>query len=127
MDATVAIDEGDSLDERIRKVVASIPRGKVLTYGAVAVLAGRPGRSRRVGAVLRGLPDGSDLPWFRVVNHRGGISLPEGSEDYQRQRRLLAKEGIALRENGTLELARHLWWPDEEPPADASKKKKRRV
>ena len=63
---------------------------------------------------LWGLPEGSDLPWHRVVNHRGSISLPAGSADHKRQRRLLAKEGLRLRKNGTLELARHLWWPDED-------------
>lgn len=118
--------EAESLDERILAVVRSIPSGKVLTYGAVAVVAGKPGRSRRVGTVLRNQPEGSDVPWHRVVNHRGGISLPEG-EDFERQRRLLSKEGIRLRENGTLDLSLHLWWPDEEPPERAPQKKKRKV
>lgn len=76
------------------QVVGSIPKGKVSTYGQVAKLAGYPGYARQVGATLRNLPRDTQLPWFRVLNAQGRISLPMGSEGYLRQKTLLEDEGI---------------------------------
>src|SRR5205823_9073725 len=59
----------------IYKVVRHIPKGRIATYGLVARLAGRPGAARTVGWALSALPDDSDVPWWRVLNAAGRISL----------------------------------------------------
>ncbi|TCK08509.1 MGMT family protein [Marinobacterium mangrovicola] len=86
--------EQDNLNERIWQVVAAIPKGKVATYGQVAALAGAPRHARYVGTVLKRLPAGSTLPWFRVLNARGELSFPKDSPAYQRQREALEAEGV---------------------------------
>ena len=65
-----------SIAEQVWQVIALIPKGRVATYGQVAELAGFPGGARRVGRILSQLPSGSRIPWHRVVNASGGISLP---------------------------------------------------
>jgi methylated-DNA-protein-cysteine methyltransferase-like protein len=95
---------------RIYAVIASIPRGKVATYGMVAALAGLPGRARQVGYALHALPPGSKVPWQRVINARGEISL--AGESAERQRALLEKEGIEL-DGGRVSLARYTWRPGQ--------------
>jgi len=84
-------------EERIWQVVASIPCGTVATYGQVAELAGLHGGARRVGRCLARLPGDTRLPWHRVVNASGGISLPGSSGN--RQRRRLRNEGVRFRGN----------------------------
>jgi len=81
-------------EERIWQVVASIPRGRVTTYGTVAELAGLPRGARRVGRCLARLPADSRLPWHRVVNAALKLSPRGGGEAEQRQR--LEAEGVAL-------------------------------
>lgn len=77
-------------------MVASIPQGKLASYGQVAELAGLPKQARRVGRILSQLPRDTRLPWYRVVNASGKISFPVGSPGYQRQLEHLIDEGIAL-------------------------------
>ncbi len=98
------------IDQRVWQVVALIPSGKVATYGDVARLAGLPGAARRVGRALRGLPEGTRIPWHRVVNASGRISLPPDSDGHRRQRQRLEAEGIAF-SNGRLPLRIYRWQP----------------
>ncbi|ARF51213.1 cysteine methyltransferase [Pantoea stewartii subsp. stewartii DC283] len=65
----------DGFKQRIWQIVAAIPPGKVTTYGDVALLAGSPRAARQVGGVLSRLPEGSTLPWHRVINRHGTLSL----------------------------------------------------
>lgn len=97
-----------SPDERIWQVVASIPCGRVATYGQVAELAGLPGSPRRVGRSLAGLPSGSRLPWHRVINAAGRVSL--GGTAGERQRQRLRDEGVIFA-NGRVNLDRYRWVP----------------
>lgn len=97
--------------QAVWKSVRRIPRGKVSTYGVIAHLAGLPGQARLVGYALHNLPDGADVPWQRVVNARGAISLPAGAAA-QRQRSMLGREGVRFR-NGRIPLGKFGW------PADA--------
>ena len=83
--------------ERVWRIVHSIPRGKVTSYGAVAKLAGLPRGARLIGRILAQLPEGSALPWHRVLNSRGCISFPPGSTQYIEQRERLLTEGIEFR------------------------------
>jgi methylated-DNA-protein-cysteine methyltransferase-like protein len=80
----------------ILAAVRQIPRGKVSSYGQVAVLAGLPRRARLVGTVLRTHPNVRGLPWHRVINSGGRISFPAGSESHARQRQLLEREGVVF-------------------------------
>jgi methylated-DNA-protein-cysteine methyltransferase-like protein len=96
---------------RIYDVVSRIPRGRVATYGQVASLARLPRQARLVGYALNVLPPRSTLPWFRVVNAKGTISLrSDGLGHDQLQARLLAREGVRFIE-GTIPLDRFQWRP----------------
>ncbi|HFZ8993871.1 TPA: MGMT family protein [Citrobacter freundii] len=97
----------DSFPQRVWQIVASIPEGYVTTYGDVARLAGSPRAARQVGGVLKRLPEGSTLPWHRVVNRHGNISLT--GPDLQRQRQALLTEGIVVSGEGKIDLQRYRW------------------
>lgn len=81
--------------------------GYVTTYGDVAKLAGSPRAARQVGGVLKRLPEGSTLPWHRVVNRHGTISLT--GPDLQRQRQALLAEGVMVSGSGQIDLQRYRW------------------
>jgi methylated-DNA-protein-cysteine methyltransferase-like protein len=93
---------------RIYAAVRRIPRGRVATYGDVAALAGLPGRARQVGYALHALPAGSGVPWHRVINRAGRISLPPGAGGLEQRFRLLA-EGVTVDAGGRVALSRHHW------------------
>lgn len=103
-----AADSGSTLYKKFFAVVRRIPRGKVATYGQVAMLAGYPRHSRHVGFALARLPAGSRLPWQRVVNSQGRISPRglDGKDDWQRI--LLEEEGVEFR-GGRIDLKRFRW------------------
>lgn len=98
-----------TLDERIWLTVCAIPRGKIATYGDIARRSGLPGAARRVGAALRKLPPGSEVPWHRVVNASGRSSLPPGVQGADRQRALLLEEGVILGSGGAAVLKNYRW------------------
>ena len=93
-------------------IVATIPRGRVATYGLIAALAGRPGNARQVGYALRVLED-EDVPWHRVLNAGGTVSRRSGSTGYKEghQRHLLEEEGVQFSSAGSIDLDRYLWQP----------------
>lgn len=80
--------------EAIYLALAQIPQGKVITYGNLAKLAGIPNGARLAGRLMCELPDKSNLPWHRVVNAQGRLSLPLDSESYHEQKRRLSTEGV---------------------------------
>ncbi len=92
---------------RVWQIIAAIPPGQVATYGDVARLAGSPRAARQVGGVLRRLPPDSTLPWFRVINRHGCISLQ--GDDLLRQRDALEAEGVVVSETGEIDLSRFRW------------------
>jgi methylated-DNA-protein-cysteine methyltransferase-like protein len=94
---------------RIYRVVRRIPRGRVATYGQVAELAGLPGHARQVGYALHALPPGSTVPWHRVVNASGGVSLrSEAGHDLEQRLRLDA-EGVGFTARGRVVLEKYRW------------------
>src|SRR5213080_4153552 len=97
---------------RIYKVVRHIPKGRVATYGLVARLAGRPGAARTVGWALSALPEDSDVPWWRVLNAAGRISLSGAHHASVLQRALLLREGVKFAPGGAVNLAT-FGWPAE--------------
>ena len=99
-----------AFDRAVYRVVRRIPRGRLLTYGQVAALAGRPRAARAVGRALRELSRRRvrDVPWHRVVNAAGRISQRDlFGPEIQRER--LEEEGIALDGRGRLDRARLTW------------------
>jgi methylated-DNA-protein-cysteine methyltransferase-like protein len=100
--------QADAAADAILAAVASIPRGRVSTYGLVAERAGLPRRARLVGRVLAQLPTGSRVPWHRVVGAGGRIAFPAGSRAHREQRARLAREGVpTLR--GRVDMDRNGW------------------
>jgi methylated-DNA-protein-cysteine methyltransferase-like protein len=96
---------------RIYAVVERIPSGRVATYGQIAVLAGLAGRARQVGYALHALPEGSAIPWHRVINARGEVSPRADPEWEGYQRFLLTEEGVDFDLAGRTDLARFGWQP----------------
>jgi len=91
----------------VLNIVGQIPRGRVTTYGHVAVLAGWPSHARMVGRTLRYTPGASSLPCHRVVNLAGRTA-----PGWSRQRTLLEEEGVAFKPNGHVDMQRFLWEPE---------------
>jgi methylated-DNA-protein-cysteine methyltransferase-like protein len=89
---------------RILAAIRKIPKGRVMTYGAVAAMAELPGRARLVGRVLRDSVLAGDCPWHRVVNARGMLST-EGRSRIEQAKRLRA-EGVVINAAGRIDLMR---------------------
>lgn len=90
---------------RLRRVIADVPRGKVITYGQVAEAAGFPGAARLTVWALQG---GEGLPWHRVVAAGGRIAL--SGEEGREQRLRLEMEGVSFR-RGRVRMDLHGWTP----------------
>jgi methylated-DNA-protein-cysteine methyltransferase-like protein len=96
---------GASLYQRIYRVIRRIPKGRVSTYGTVAALLGCG--ARQVGYAMAALPNGSHVPWHRVVNARGGVSIPGATGVTQRLR--LEAEGVRFSQRGVVDLKGRGW------------------
>jgi methylated-DNA-protein-cysteine methyltransferase-like protein len=97
-------------EEKVKGVIKSIPRGKVATYAQVAALAGNHRAARQVVRVLHTSSDKDRLPWHRVINSRGGISLERG-RGFEEQKRQLSREGVRVDEYGRIDLEEFQWEP----------------
>lgn len=97
--------------EKVIQILQSIPEGKVMTYGGVASAAGSPRGARQVVRILHSMSRNYKLPWHRVVNVKGMISLTE-DESSSMQRLLLIGEGIVFDEQGVIDLKRFQFQPD---------------
>lgn len=105
----------DSLDPRraaLYATLAQIPSGQVISYGQLAQLAGLGRAARWVGRTLSQLPEGSALPWHRVIAASGRLSLPAGSPSGDEQRARLAAEGVLIH-NQRVDMRRHGWHPTD--------------
>lgn len=98
-----------SFREAVLALVARIPRGRLASYGQIALMAGFPRRPRQVGMVLKGLPESTELPWHRVVNTHGYVPSKGRWWGAQLQITRLRAEGIAVDELGNLDLERYRW------------------
>lgn len=103
----------DNTFTRIYSVVRRIPRGKVATYGQIAMLAGNPHWSQVVGYALHVNPDPSTIPCYRVVNRFGEVSRAFAFGGENEQVRLLLADGVKFTSDGRVDLARFLWQPEE--------------
>ncbi|MFX1316167.1 MAG: MGMT family protein [Promethearchaeota archaeon] len=93
----------DSFSERVKRLIKQIPHGKVATYGQIAFYAGNPRAARQVAWILHSCSRKDNLPWHRVINSRGGISLPP-HEGYGIQKKMLENEGITFQDDDSIDL-----------------------
>jgi methylated-DNA-protein-cysteine methyltransferase related protein len=91
---------------KVVEIISSIPEGFVCTYGQIAAAAGNPKGSRQVSRILHTCSSTHNLPWHRVINSQGKISLPEGA-GFEEQASMLAGEGISLNKNRAVDLRRY--------------------
>jgi methylated-DNA-protein-cysteine methyltransferase related protein len=108
--------------QKIYSVIRRVPRGRVATYGQIARLAGLPGHARQVGYALHALPSATAIPWQRVVNASGGISL-RSTNGAITQRILLEREGVSFDARGRISLTRFGWRPRRAQPRTGSTRK----
>lgn len=101
--------EADPIRQRILATIDSVPRGKVASYGQIALEAGLPGRARLVGRTLGTLPFETKLAWYRIVNAAGRISTTGACG--REQRRRLRAEGVAVDARGRIDIRVHRWTP----------------
>jgi methylated-DNA-protein-cysteine methyltransferase-like protein len=103
------------------RFVKLIPRGRVLTYGALAKALRLPGGARSAGRAMAATPSGKGIPWHRVIGERGKILIREPYASLQRK--LLESEGITVIES-RVDLKRHLWKPPKKSALKYSAPKK---
>lgn len=97
--------------ERVFRVVRSIPRGRVMTYGQIAEILGEGYTPRTVGFVMHSSND--KTPWHRVINAQGGCSTRGLVLPHDKQQRMLEAEGVSFNDRGRCDLQRYLWIPAE--------------
>lgn len=111
MPKSVFISALSAEQRKIVKIILSIPRGRVTSYGQIAACASLPGRARLVGRLLRIAPDQLKLPWHRVLRADGHIAFAAGDAAFDEQLRRLVAEGVEHM-NGKIDLARFGWQRD---------------
>lgn len=94
--------------DNVISIIKSIPRGKVLTYGVIAAMAGNPRGARQVARILHSSSRKHGLPWHRVINSRGTVSLPHGG-GYEEQKSLLESEGVVFSPGDSVDLKKYMW------------------
>jgi methylated-DNA-protein-cysteine methyltransferase-like protein len=104
----MSISKGKYLVSNIVMLIKNIPKGKVATYGQIAGLAGNHRATRLVVWTLNSASKKESLPWYRVVNSKGTISLKPGW-GYEEQKRLLESEGIIFDKNNKINLLIFQW------------------
>ena len=110
-DQDLDLDSGPDFGELVQAIVKKIPKGRLASYGQVAMLVGFPRRPRQVGMVLRGLPETTKLPWHRVVNNKGYVPSKGRWWGAMVQIERIRAEGIEVSSDGTLDLEAHRWKP----------------
>src|SRR5438270_2752228 len=106
---------GDDLafPQRVYAIVANVPRGRVITYGAIAYLLGDPRKAREVGWAMAATPDKEPpIPAHRVINARGELSGGAAFGGYAVQRARLEADGVEFLADGRVDLDRYLWLPE---------------
>ncbi|MCI0435820.1 MAG: methylated-DNA--[protein]-cysteine S-methyltransferase [Gemmatimonadetes bacterium] len=94
---------------RVYRVVRCVPYGRVVSYGGVAAVLGQPRAARAVGRALAALDDGSDVPWWRVINRNGEVSIKSMTHSPAYQRALLEAEGVRFDRVGRTDWKRFGW------------------
>ena len=100
----------NTFTQQVIDVIRSVPKGCVTSYGRVATFAGNPRGARQVSRIIHSMSQKHELPWHRVVNASGKISLPKG-RGYELQKALLESEEIVLSPSGVIDFDTYLWRP----------------
>lgn len=106
----------------VYRLVKQIPRGRVLSYGALARSLRLPGGARSAGRAMAATPSGKGIPWHRVVGERGKILIREPYASLQKK--LLESEGVKIVES-RVDLKSHLWTPSRTRPLKEKRSSKR--
>jgi methylated-DNA-protein-cysteine methyltransferase-like protein len=106
-----------------KRAIRAIPRGRVATYGQIAALAGHERAARGVAWILHSSSDAAGLPWHRVINGRGAISLGRG-RGFEEQKKRLVADGVMVSRSGRVDLRRFQWEPIEGAAARSSAARK---
>ncbi len=98
--------------QNVIAIIAAIPKRNVMSYGQIAAHAGSPRAARQVGGILRTWADAHNLPWWRVVNSAGHISI-KGNwfATPEVQKALLEKEGVLVHEDFTVDIEKYRYNP----------------
>ena len=99
--------------ERAIAIMKSIPAGQVMTYGQVAELAGNKRAARQIVRILHSMSNKYDIPWHRVINAKGEISIKDEEGKFTQKEKLTA-EGITVMHNGKVSLVNYCYYPEEE-------------
>lgn len=102
------MDTQTEFSKKVLALIKAIPRGKVATYGLIAMLAGKPRGARGVGWLLHSCTKSHKLPWQRVIKSDGRLSFPALSRAHSLQKSLLEREGIVFL-YGRVDLKIYLW------------------
>ncbi len=94
-----------TFSQKAELILKSIPKGKIISYGAVAALAGSPKAARRIVQILHRV---ENIPWHRVVNSNGNIAIKEPA-GFEEQRILLKMEGVESDQAGKIDFYRYRW------------------
>jgi len=95
---------------RVIAAIKSVPRGRVATYSDIALYAGSPRAARQVAWILHAMSGKEKLPWHRIINSWGKISLPKAA-GYEEQKELLIAEGIVFNQEDMIDLKQYSWMP----------------
>jgi methylated-DNA-protein-cysteine methyltransferase related protein len=106
---TAALPPDAPFRDRVHAAIRAVPEGRVASYGGIAAIIGQPRAARAVGTTLCNLPDGSDVPWWRVINRNGEISIKCTIHGPALQRALLRREGVRFGKNGRVDFQRFGW------------------
>ncbi len=100
----------EAFTQAVITIIKRIPRGKVCSYGQVAAMAGQPAGARQVVRIIHAMSRKYHLPWHRLINGKGHISLPK-SAGYEEQKMRLQMEGVIFGEKDQVNFADYLWKP----------------
>lgn len=100
----------EAFTQGVIDVIKNIPKGKVMTYGQIAAVAGSPRAARQVVRVLHSMSDKYSLPWHRVVNSKGLIAIVD-YEGHALQRMMLASEGVSFTDDEYIDLKKYQFHP----------------
>ena len=95
--------------EKVYRVVRQVPCGKVTSYGAIARMLEHPHAARTVGWAMHSIPEGADVPWWRVINSQGCVSTRGRGQGSNVQQELLEAEGVEFDERGYVDWERFGW------------------
>ena len=99
--------------EKVIEITRSIPKGKVINYGQIAIMAGSPRAAIQVGWVLHSSGDDGITPWWRVINKDGYISTKCPEHNKNIQKKLLEKDGVEVDQNLRVDIKKYRWIPDD--------------